>query len=341
MNQPTPNAQPSPERIFTTLTAYQQAAALKAAIDLDLFSAISQGNNTAVTAAQKIKAAERGTRILCDYLTVLGFLTKSGGSYGLAPESAVFLDRNSPAYMGTAARFLNAQPIMAAYNDIAAAVRKGGTVVSTDGTLAPDDPVWIEFARGMAPMMVPAAEGIAQLLKPNLEDRSAKVLDVAAGHGMFGITLARHNPKLQAVAVDWAGVLAVARENAQKFGVADRYKALPGSAFDVDYGTGYDAVLFTNFLHHFDHEENVKLLKKAHTALNAGGACLTLEFVPEPDRISPPTPAMFSMIMLASTPKGDAYTFSELEAMYRDAGFRKCTLHPLHPLPQSVVLAHK
>jgi ubiquinone/menaquinone biosynthesis C-methylase UbiE len=193
----------------------------------------------------------------------------------------------------------------------------------------------------MAPMMLPAAEAIAQILKPDLENRSAKVLDIAAGHGTFGITLARHNPKLQVVALDWAAVLAVARENAEKLGVAERFKTLPGSAFDVDYGTGYDAVLFTNFLHHFDHQENVKLLKKAHAALNPGGACLTLEFVPEPDRVTPPLPAMFSMIMLASTPKGDAYTFRELEAMHRDAGFGKCTLHPLAPLPQSVVLAHK
>jgi len=149
MNQPSPQSQPSPEKIFATLTAYQQSAALKAAIDLDLFSAIAQGNNTAGTAAKKINASERGTRILCDYLTVLGFLTKSGNRYTLAPDSALFLDRKSPAYMGSAARFLNAPPIMAAYNDIAAPVRKGGTVVSADGTLAPDDPVWVDFARGM------------------------------------------------------------------------------------------------------------------------------------------------------------------------------------------------
>jgi len=190
-------------------------------------------------------------------------------------------------------------------------------------------------------MMVPAAEAIAQILKSHLENRPTRILDIAAGHGTFGITLARHNPKLQVVALDWKAVLAVARENAEKFGVAERFKTLPGSAFDVDYGAGYDAVLFTNFLHHFDHQENVKLLKKAHAALNPGGACVTLEFVPEPDRVTPPLPAMFSMVMLASTPKGDAYTFSELEAMHRDAGFASCTLHPLHPLPQSVVLAHK
>ena len=54
------------------------------------------------------------------------------------------------------------------------------------------------------------------------------------------------------VALDWASVLEVAKENAQAAGVADRYTTLEGSAFDVDYGSGYDLVLLTNFLHHFD-----------------------------------------------------------------------------------------
>ena len=123
--------------------------------------------------------------------------------------------------------------------------------------------------------------------------------------------------------------------------MADRYTKLPGSAFEVEYGGPYDAVLLTNFLHHFDPPTNVGLLKKVHAALKPGGRAATLEFVPNEDRVSPPMSASFSMTMLASTASGDAYTFPELEGMYRDAGFTNIAAHPIAPSPHTVVVGRK
>src|SRR5712692_11688954 len=100
----------------------------------------------------------------------------------------------------------------------------------------------------MAPMMMPAAQAIAALLDV-APGTPFRVLDVAAGHGVFGITIAQRNPRAEVVAVDWASVLAVAEENARSAGVQDRYRKLPGDAFKVDFGTGYDVALVTNFLH--------------------------------------------------------------------------------------------
>jgi ubiquinone/menaquinone biosynthesis C-methylase UbiE len=164
-----------------------------------------------------------------------------------------------------------------------------------------------------------------------------RVLDIAAGHGLFGIEVAKQNTQARIVAVDWAAVLEVAKGNAQKAGVADRYETLPGSAFDVDFGEPYDIVLLTNFLHHFDHATCVGLLKKIHAALKPGGCAATLEFVPNEDRVSPPAPAGFSLTMLTSTPSGDAYTFRELEAMYREAGFERMAVHAVPTGPNTVV----
>src|SRR5438477_1943490 len=100
------NQAPSPVKFFETLTAYENTAALKAALELDLFTAIGGNVATAAELATRCKAAERGIRILCDYLTVLGFLEKSDDHYRLARDSAAFLDRNSPTYAGGAAEFL-------------------------------------------------------------------------------------------------------------------------------------------------------------------------------------------------------------------------------------------
>ncbi len=331
---------PSPELIFETLNAYQRTAALKGALEFDLFTLIGEGARTAEALARKCAASERGMRILCDYLVIHGFLTKEENRYALDPVSAMFLDRHSPAYMGTAARFLTSPAIMDGYKDMTAVVRKGGAVSSEHGTLAPDDPIWVEFARSMAPMMAMSAELIAELLDADSNPKW-KVLDIAAGHGVFGIALARHNPNAEIAAVDWPGVLEVARENAQKAGVASRYRTIPGSAFDVNFGSGYDLILLTNFLHHFDPPTVETLLRKVQAALVKNGRAVTLEFVPNDNRVTPPTAAAFSMIMLGTTPAGDAYTFSEYQRMFQNAGFRSSELHPLPPTMQQVIVSHK
>jgi len=165
-----------------------------------------------------------------------------------------------------------------------------------------------------------------------------KVLDIAAGHGLFGIEIAKQNPEAHVTGLDWAPVLRVALENARKAGVLDRYDMLAGSAFDVEFGGPYDAVLLTNFLHHFDQATCVGLLKKVRAALKPGGRAATLEFVPNEDRVSPPMPAAFSLVMLTSTEAGDAYTMKELRAMYEAAGFRDVIGHPIPMSPHTVVI---
>src|SRR3984893_4743629 len=192
----------------------------------------------------------------------------------------------------------------------------------------------------MAPLAVPAAEFIARLTGTP-DSKPSRVLNIAAGHGMFGITIARHNPNAQVTALDCPAVLEVAQQNAKRFGVADRYTVRPGSAFDADLGEGYDYVLLTNILHHFDPPGCEKLLGRVHSALKPGGSAVTLEFVPDEDRVSPPIPAAFSLVMLVNTDSGDVYTFSEHEQMFRRAGFHKTTLHPVPDMPQQVLVSEK
>lgn len=330
---------PTPELIFATFNAYQRTAALKGAIEMDVFTAIGEGADTAQAAAERCKTSERGMRILCDFLVVSGLLTKNGSRYGLTPDAAVFLDRRSPAYLGSAINFINSSMLMDGFKDVAAIVRKGGTVMS-EHVVTPENPVWIEFARSMAPMVAPAAEAIADLIGA-AGGQKWKVLDIAAGHGLFGIAIARRNPNAEIVVQDWSSVLTVAQENARAAGVADRHRTLPGNAFEVDYGDGYDVVLVTNFYHHFDVPTCRNLAGKFHRALKSGGRKITLEFVPNEDRVSPPNSAAFSLMMLGVTPSGDAYTFSEYDAMFRQAGFARNELHPLSVSPQQVIMSYK
>jgi hypothetical protein len=221
MNQTQPSGAtpPTPERIFQTLNAYQNTAALRGAIELDLFTAIADGATMVPAIAARCQASERGTRILCDYLTIMGFLTKEGNTYGLAPDSAIFLNKHSPAYLGTTTRFLNSPYLMNSARDIAETVRRGTTLLEGEGSMDPEHPMWVDFAHSMKPMMVPAAQEIAKLVGAERGEK-CRVLDIAAGHGIFGVAIAQQNPNAEITAVDWKSVLDVAQETAQAFALS-------------------------------------------------------------------------------------------------------------------------
>jgi len=328
-------APPSPARFFQVMHAYQQTAALKAAIELDLFTAIGEGLGSVALLAKRIKASERGTRALCDFLVVMGFVTKAGEFYGLTPDSSFFLDKNSQAYIGGATRFLASPDITSAYNNFADIVRSGGPRPNAD-IGSGERLVWVDFARGMGPMSRVVAELTERVIHSTSE---VKVLDLAASHGMYGIAVARHNPKARIVAADWPSVLAVAKENAERAGVADRLTLLPGDLLKVPFGTGFDVVLIPNLLHMWDRATINVMLKKIHGALAPNGRIVIVEFVANDDRVSPAGAASFIMNMVANTAGGNVYTSSEYREMLAESGFTGFQATPLPPAEHTAIVA--
>ena len=239
---------PSPVLFFETMHAYQRSAALKTAIELELFTAIGETSGGVGALMEWIGCPKRGLQALCDFLVVIGFLNKyideSGAYYGLTPDSATFLHKKSPRYIGMAISFMAAPFLVDGFKDLTSVIREGGP--PPDGHQVNQElPLWVDFARGMAPLMFPVAEQVAKLLGGSSE---AKILDIAAGHGLFGIAVALANPKAKILALDFPSVLAVATENAERFGVADRYSILEGDALVIPFGNGFDGVLVPNLL---------------------------------------------------------------------------------------------
>lgn len=309
-------SEPNPALIWDTITAHQRSAALKAGVDLGVFNALGDGPFTSAELAGKAGVPERGMRILCDFLAIHGLITKTDGRYAHTPTSAVFLDSRSPASMAPTLPFMMNNKIMTAFRSLTETIRQGHTTL--EEPLAGEEVAeWVTFARSMQPMMAGSAEFIAGLVMSN--GTPTKVLDVAASHGLFGFAVARRAPACELVVQDFPSVLEVTSEHAQAAGIP--VTLLPGSAFTVDPGTGYDAVLVTNLFHHFSMEDNVTLMKRFHAALRPGGRMMVLEFVPNADRLTPPAAASFSMMMLGNTPSGDAYTMVEYGQMLDAAGF--------------------
>jgi ubiquinone/menaquinone biosynthesis C-methylase UbiE len=322
--------------IFDMAMAYQKTAALIAAVKLDIFSVIGPETVSLDDLVSRTGASRRGLRILCDYLTVIGLLAKKGSCYSLTHIASTFLDESAPLAMGKIVDFVAAPEILDLFlNDPVSYVRRGGS--SGLANVSPDHPVWVRFAKAAVPFAAATAKRVAAHVA-KFPDPPYTVLDIAAGHGLFGIEVAKNLPEVIVTAVDWAQVLAVARVNAEAAGVVDRLHLLAGNALEMDWGSDFDLILLANFLHHFDFETCTSLLRRVKASLAVGGQALAIDLVPNEDRVSPPTPAMFAFWMLATTPSGDAYTIRELDEMARNAGFRGATTRSLAPTPESLII---
>jgi hypothetical protein len=175
------------------LSAHQRTAALKAAIDLDVFRAIGEGPGDVASIARQCAASERGIRILCDFLVINGVIVKQDGCYRHTPTSAAFLDPRSPASLASIAQFLGNPNNQEPFHHLAEIVRNGRTVLPGDGSVEPENPIWVQFAETMGPMMGPMAGPLGAVLLDGHRG-PMRVLDIAAGHGLFGIEVAKQNP---------------------------------------------------------------------------------------------------------------------------------------------------
>ena len=320
---------------YEAALAYQKTAALTAAVKLDVFTLIGAGTTTSELLSEKTGTSSRGMRILCDFLTVIGLLNKDGRIYNVT-RAGRYLDKNSPSWLGSFIDFFAAPEMLSlVLDDPVTYVKRGGS--NGLAHLAPSHPIWACFAKAMMPIASLTAKRTAAYFATQPEPLSS-VLDVAAGHGLYGIELAKILPRVLVTAVDWADVLALAHENAKNYGVGDRFRMIAGNAFEVDWGCSFDLVLMANFLHHFGRDECITILRKVRSSLSAKGQACVIDFVPNEDRVSPPMQAMFPFWMLATTPRGDAYTLGDLNDIAKGAGFRGTRARLLRPTPQMLVM---
>lgn len=327
---------PSPLKFMEAINGLQKTAVARTAVELDIFSLLAQGHRSIQTLAGQTGCSPKGIRVLMDALTILELVEKDTEGYRLTPDSAVFLDRSSSEYLGDSILFILSDFVSGAFLRFTDAVRRGGTAIDAHGTVEAGHPVWEQYARGMMAMAMPQARKVAELAAGG-----SRILDLAAGHGLFGILLLQQNPEATCVAVDFANVLSFAGENARASGVAARYETRSGSAFDVDLGSGYDTVLLPNLLHHFDRAGCIQALRRVFAAMTSGGRLFLVAPMPDDDRVSPSAPAWFATMMLATTPAGDAYTKAEYAAMLRETGFADIEVHFAPGSSRSVIVSCK
>jgi ubiquinone/menaquinone biosynthesis C-methylase UbiE len=218
-------------------------------------------------------------------------------------------------------------------------VREGQPAVAvnqeTEGT-----EFFSQLVEKIIPMSYPSAQALGDHLKVSKAKNDIRVLDLAAGSGIWGIALAQKSPRVRVTAVDWAGMIPTTKRITRKFGVADRFQFIEGDLLEANFGTGYNIATLGHILHSEGEERSRQLLKKTFRAVKSGGTIAIAEWLVNDERTEPLPSLMFAVQMLVNTEKGDTFSFNEIKGWLGEAGFRNARLLKA-PGPSPLVLATK
>jgi hypothetical protein len=329
----------TPERIMQLAWGYVPPLVLEAAIRHHIFDLLDSGPKTVREIHQKTGASERGLSAIMNVLVGLNFLGKDKqGSFSLTPESAAFLVSTKPGFQGGLIRHGSQQliPKWLRLNEI---VETGRPVVAVNEE-GPGADFFQEFVNDIFPSSYPAAQTLARHFNDNEAGSPVRVLDLAAGSGVWGIAMAQGSEQARVTAVDWPEVIPVTRKTVTGFGLADRYSFIGGDLLQVDFGSNHTLATLGHILHSEGRERSRALLAKTFHALSPGGTIAIAEFLVNPDRTGPLNGLFFAVNMLVNTDNGDTYSFEEISGWLEDAGFVHArTLEA--PGPSPLILATK
>ncbi|HKI37395.1 MAG TPA: methyltransferase [Gemmataceae bacterium] len=292
---------------------------LEAAVRCRVFDVLDAGAKTAAEVATQTRISPRGARGLLNALVGLGFLTRQGDRYALAPGAETLLVSTKPGFAGGMFRHTSRQ-IIPHWIHLTESVLTGrpAIAVNQEGQGAE---FFREFVEDLFANNYEAARALADALKVAGGKGVVNVLDVAAGSGVWSIALAEKSPQVRVTVVDWPAVIPVCRKVAARHGVGDRYRYLSGDLLAVDYGGGYDVATLGHILHSEGERRSRELLRKVFAALAPGGTVAIAEMVSNDERTGPAQALIFALNMLVHTDEGDTFTFAEMNAWLREAGF--------------------
>ena len=329
----------TPERIQQFAWGYVPPLVLEAAIRHGVFDTLDNGPKTVAEVAQATGASQRGLTAIMNVLVGLGFLAKDQqGRYSNGPESEAFLVSTKPGFMGGIIRHTS-QHLIPKWLSLNEIVVTGQPVAAVNQQESGTD-FFQEFVNDIFPMSYPAAKALARHIDAGNASQPVRVLDLAAGSGVWGIAVAQSSPLVQVTAVDWPGVIPVTQKTVARFGLTEQFSFVEGDLQEADFGSGYDLATLGHILHSEGIERSRALLAKTFAALAPGGAIAIAEFLVNADRTGPVGGLFFAVNMLVNTDCGDTYSFEEISSWLQEAGFTNPrTLEA--PGPSPLILATK
>jgi len=329
-----------------TATAFWASKVLLTAVELDIFTKLGEG---AATAAELGKAAglhPRGTYDFFDALVALKFLNRDGdgpsGKYRNTPETATFLNKKSPAYIGGMPEMLNSR-LFGFWNGLGTALRTGQpqsetrhggkpifeAIYSNQASLG-------EFLDAMTGLQ---AANFAQLAEKFNFSRYRTVSDIGGALALLSRIVASRHPHLTCKSFDLPPVAPLAQKHVNAAGMQGRIEIVSGDFF-VDPLPKADVITMGNILHDWNLEKKKILIKKAYEALPPDGAFIAIENVIDDARRENAFGLLMSLNMLIELGDAFDYTGADFRTWCSEAGFRRFEIIPLAG-PTSAAIAYK
>ena len=338
--------QATPARILEVGMAFWSSKALLSAVELGLFSLLTEGPQTGGDIERRLGLHPRATFDFLDALVAIGMLDRDGNGaaarYANTPETAAFLDRASPTYVGGILEMANAR-LYRFWADLTPALKSGQpqNEVRHSGKPMFDelyaDPARLEqFMDAMAGVSMANFEAFAQAF----DFAPYRTLaDIGGATGQLSCIVARHHPHLACTSYDLPVVQPIAERRIAQAGLAGRVAAKPIDFFRDEFPKA-DLITMGMILHDWNLEHKKMLIAKAYRALPEGGALVAIENLIDDERRTNAFGLLMSLNMLIEF--GDAFDFTgaDFESWCLEAGFKRCAVLPLAG-PASAAIAFK
>lgn len=331
----------TPDHILQTGLAFWASKTLLTAVEMEIFTDLAKHPGDLASVQGRMGLHPRGARDFLDALVALGFLKRENGIYSNTPETALFLDKAKPSYIGGILEMANHR-LFRYWGDLTTAVRTGESQNESKGGHDPfaalyADPAKLrEFLRAMSGVSRGANITIAKQF-PWANYTSCADIGTAQGDLVMQIT--RANPHLRGIGFDLPEVGPIFEEYIAANDLADRV-SFSGGSFFTDELPKADVLLFGHILHDWDLETKLMLLRKAYAALPDGGAVIVYDSIIDDERKQNAFGLLMSLNMLIETPGGFDYTGADCISWMQQVGFKDCRVEHLVG-PDSMVIGIK
>jgi len=340
--QPTPN----PGHIMQTATAFWASKVLLTAVEFDLFTLLDNSSMTAEELGAQLALHPRGTYDFFDALVAAGFLQRDGdgpaGRYSNTVDTAAFLNKNSPTYIGGMPEMLNAR-LFGFWNNLGEALKTGqpqneikqhGKPVFEE--LYADDVQLGQFLDAMTGFQ---AANFQLLAEKFAFDNYHSVSDIGGALALLSRIVAGQHPHLSFTSFDLPPVAPLAQKHVDSAGMSDRISVQSGD-FLVDDLPKADVITMGNILHDWNLENKKMLIRKAYDALPPGGALIAIENLIDDSRRENLFGLLMSLNMLIEFGDAFDYTAANFREWCSEVGFKRFEVIPLAG-PTSAAVAYK
>jgi hypothetical protein len=325
----------TPARIMQIASGCWPARTLQVAVKIGLFTALGKGGMTAGQIREQFGLHPRAVPDFPDALVALKLLERDGEGataiYRNTAETAVFVDRASPAYLGGIIEMMHDR-LYPFWSDLDEALRTGkpqNELKHTGRSLFDElytDPARLE--QFMSAMSGASTGNFMALAEKFDFSRYQTLCDVGGAEGMLSIAVARANPHLRCISADLPVVEPIARRKIAALGLADRLSTAAIDFFKDELPRA-DVITMGMVLHDWNLPVKKMLVAKAHAALPPGGAFIVVEQLIDDARRENVFGLMMSLNMLVETGDGFDYTGRDFAGWCAEAGFSRCEVLPL------------